>query len=254
MSDLFDLTGRCVVITGGTSGIGLSAAQAFLEAGARVTISGRSKDRGEAALGRLADKGDVWFCAADASDEADAERLAETAKAHMGGVDTIVCAAGINRRGAPQDLSLEDWDAVLDANLRGTFVTARAFYPQLCQSGDGRIVTIGSMMSVLANDMTAPYAAAKGGVVQLTRSLAAAWAKDGIRANCVLPGWVDTALTRQARLDMPDLDARVRDRTPLGRWADPEDIAGTILFLSTAASRFVTGTAIPVDGGFVMRA
>lgn len=254
MSDLFDLTGRCVVITGGTSGIGLSAAQAFLEAGARVTISGRSKDRGEAALGRLADMGDVWFCAADASVEADAERLAETAKAHMDGVDTIVCAAGINRRGPPQDLSLEDWDAVLDANLRGTFVTARAFYPQLCQSGDGRIVTIGSMMSVLANDMTAPYAAAKGGVVQLTRSLAAAWAKDGIRANCVLPGWVDTALTRQARLDMPDLDARVRDRTPLGRWADPQDIAGTILFLSTAASRFVTGAAIPVDGGFVMRA
>lgn len=254
MSDLFDLTGRCVVITGGTSGIGLSAAQAFLEAGARVTISGRSKDRGEAALGHLADKEDVWFCAADASDEADAERLAETAKAHMGGVDTIVCAAGINRRGAPQDLSLEDWDAVMDANLRGTFVTARAFYPQLCQSGDGRIVTIGSMLSVLANDMTAPYAAAKGGVVQLTRSLAAAWAKDGIRANCVLPGWVDTALTRQARLDMPDLDARVRDRTPVGRWADPQDIAGTILFLSTAASHFVTGTAIPVDGGFVMRA
>lgn len=254
MTDLFELTGRRVVITGGTSGIGLSAAQAFLEAGARVTISGRSKERGEAALGQLADKGDVWFCAADASDEADAKRLSKTADTDMGGVDTIVCAAGINRRGAPQDLSLEDWDAVMDANLRGTFVTARAFYPQLCQSGDGRIVTIGSMMSVLANDMTAPYAAAKGGVVQLTRSLAAAWAKDGIRANCVLPGWVDTALTRQARLDMPDLDARVRDRTPIGRWAQPQDIAGTILFLTTAASRFVTGTAIPVDGGFVMRA
>jgi len=254
MSDLFELTGKRVVITGGTSGIGLATARAFLEAGAQVLISGRSVERGQQALAMLERKGPAWFAAGDAADETDATAVAQAAEEHMGGTDAIVCAAGMNRRGAPQDLSLEDWDAVVDASLRGTFVTARAFYPSLCKAGQGRIVTVGSMLSVLANEATAPYAAAKGGVVQLTRSLAAAWAKDGIRANCILPGWVDTPLTRQARKDMPDLDRRVCERTPVGRWATPDEIAGAILFLATPAAGFITGTAIPVDGGYLMRA
>ncbi|GAW33126.1 gluconate 5-dehydrogenase [Roseovarius sp. A-2] len=254
MSDLFDLTGKRVVITGGTSGIGLATARAFLEAGAQVLISGRSVERGQQALTTLEGRGPAWFAAGDAADESDAVAVARAAEERMGGTDAIVCAAGMNRRGAPQDLSLEDWDAVVDASLRGTFVTARAFYPGLCKAGQGRIVTVGSMLSVLANEATAPYAAAKGGVVQLTRSLAVAWAKDGIRANCILPGWVDTPLTRQARKDMPDLDRRVCERTPVGRWATPDEIAGAILFLATPAAGFMTGTAIPVDGGYLMRA
>lgn len=254
MSDLFALTGKRVVITGGTSGIGLATARAFLDAGAQVVVSGRSVERGQHALEVLDGKGPAWFVAGDAADEAAATALAQAAEDHMGGTDVVVCAAGTNRRGAPQDLSLDDWDAVLDSSLRGTFVTARAFYPSLCRAGQGRIVTIGSMLSVLANEATAPYAAAKGGVVQLTRSLAVAWAKDGIRANCILPGWVDTPLTRQARKDMPDLDRRVCERTPIGRWATPDEIAGAILFLATPAAGFMTGTAIPVDGGYLMRA
>jgi 2-deoxy-D-gluconate 3-dehydrogenase len=254
MSHLFDLAGKRVVVTGGTSGIGLATARAFLEAGARVVVNGRSIERGRNALESLEGRGPAWFLSGDTADEAAAEKLAGAAEAHMGGIDVLVCAAGTNRRGAPQDLTLEDWDDVMNASLKGTFVTARACYPALRGSGDGRIVTIGSMMSVLANEMTAPYAAAKGGVVQLTRSLAVAWAQEGIRANCILPGWVDTPLTRQARKDMPDLDRRVCERTPVGRWATPEEIAGAILFLATPASRFMTGTAIPVDGGFVMRA
>jgi 2-deoxy-D-gluconate 3-dehydrogenase len=252
MSEMFDLTGKRVVITGGTSGIGLATARAFLEAGAQVLISGRSVERGQQAQATLEGKGPAWFAAGDAADETDATAVAQAAEEHMGGTDAIVCAAGMNRRGAPQDLRLEDWDAVVDASLRGTFVTARAFYPGLCKAGQGRIVTVGSMLSVLANEATAPYAAAKGGVVQLTRSLA--WAKDGIRANCILPGWVDTPLTRQARKDMPDLDRRVCERTPVGRWATPDEIAGAILFLATPAAGFITGTAIPVDGGYLMRA
>ncbi|MGX0878563.1 2-deoxy-D-gluconate 3-dehydrogenase [Roseovarius sp. MBR-154] len=254
MSEMFDLTGKRVVITGGTSGIGLATARAFLEAGAQVLISGRSVERGQQAQATLEGKGPAWFAAGDAADETDATAVAQAAEEHMGGTDAIVCAAGMNRRGAPQDLRLEDWDAVVDASLRGTFVTARAFYPGLCKAGQGRIVTVGSMLSVLANEATAPYAAAKGGVVQLTRSLAVAWAKDGIRANCILPGWVDTPLTRQARKDMPDLDRRVCERTPVGRWATPDEIAGAILFLATPAAGFITGTAIPVDGGYLMRA
>lgn len=253
MNDPFALTGKRVVITGGTSGIGLAAAQAFLDAGAQIVVNGRSSARGQGALQVLEPRGPAWFVPGDTVDEADAAALAEAAETHMGGVDVIVCAAGLNRRGAPQDLGLDDWDAVMDANLKGTFVIARAFYAALCRSGDGRIVTLGSMMSVLANEATAPYAAAKGGVVQLTRSLAVAWASDGIRANCVLPGWVDTPLTRQGRKDIPDLDRRVRERTPLGRWAEPEEISGAILFLASPAARFITGTAIPVDGGYLVR-
>ncbi|MDR9394881.1 MAG: SDR family NAD(P)-dependent oxidoreductase [Roseovarius sp.] len=254
MSQLFDLAGKRVVVSGGTSGIGLAAARSFLEAGACVVLNGRSADRGQTALGVIEGLGQAWFVPGDTADEAAAETLVGTAEAHMGGVDVLVCAAGINRRGAPQDLTLDDWDAVLDTSLKGTFVTARAAYPALRGSGDGRIVTLGSMMSVLANEATAPYAAAKGGVVQLTRSLAVAWAGDGIRANCILPGWVDTPLTRQGRKDIPDLDRRVCERTPVGRWATPDEIAGAILFLASPASRFMTGTAIPVDGGYVMRA
>ena len=254
MSDFFKLTGKRVVITGGTSGIGLATAGAFLDAGAKVVICGRSAERGQDAMNQLEDRGPVWFVPADAADDAAVTGLARASEGYMGGVDVIVCAAGTNRRGAPQDLSLADWDDVLDSSLRGTFLTARAFYPGLCASGDGRIVTIGSMLSVLANEVTAPYAAAKGGVVQLTRSLAVAWAKDGILANCILPGWVDTPLTQQARKDMPDLDRRVRERTPIGRWAAPEEIAGAILFLTTPAAGFMTGAAVPVDGGYLIRA
>ena len=168
-------------------------------------------------------------------------------------MDTLVCAAGLNRRSPPEDLTLADWDAVLDANLKAVFLSCRALHPLLRDSGDGRIITLGSMLSVLANEASSAYAAAKGGVVQFTRSMAVSWAEDGIRANTILPGWVDTPLTQQARREMPALDARVKARTPLGRWGKPEEMAGAVLFLASPAARFVTGAALPVDGGYLAR-
>jgi 2-deoxy-D-gluconate 3-dehydrogenase len=248
----FDIAHRKVVITGGTSGIGLAIARAFLNAGARAVICGRNKQTGAQALAALASP-QAHFLSCDVSEEDDCAALADSASQQMDGIDTLVCAAGLNRRGRPETISLTDWDAVLNTTLKGTFLAARACYPVLKSSCDGRIVTIGSMMSVLANEATAPYAAAKGGVVQLTRSLAVSWAPDGIRANCILPGWIDTAMTRKARDDMPGLDQRVRDRTPTGDWGHPDDIAGTAVFLAAPASRFITGAAIPVDGGYLMR-
>ncbi|MEO9777811.1 MAG: SDR family oxidoreductase [Sedimentitalea sp.] len=253
MENFFDLTGRRVVVTGGTSGIGLAIAQAFLQAGARVVVTGRSATRGAEALTHLQPHGEVHFVQGDAGSEADAAVMEQFIRQELGGLDTLVCAAGTNRRMAPQDLTLDDWEAVLDANLKSVFLTSRALYPMLKDSGDGRIITVGSMMSVLANEASSAYAAAKGGVVQFTRSLAVSWAPDGIRANAILPGWIDTPLTRQARKDIPDLDERVTSRTPLGRWGKPEEMAGTVLFLASPAARFVTGTAIPVDGGYVIR-
>ena len=253
MSTLFDLSGRRVVVTGGTSGIGLAIARAFLEAGAQVIVTGRDPARGAQALAELAPLGPAHFVPGDAGSEADAVHLKDQVDRLLGGLDTLVCAAGTNRRMAPQDLTLKDWDTVVDANLKSVFLTSRALYPALKDSGDGRIITVGSMLSVLANEASSAYAAAKGGVVQLTRSLAVSWAPDGIRANAILPGWIDTPLTRQARRDMPELDARVTARTPLGRWGTPEEMAGTVLFLASPAARFVTGAAIPVDGGYLMR-
>jgi 2-deoxy-D-gluconate 3-dehydrogenase len=158
--------------------------------------------------------------------------------------------AGTNIRKAPQDYSLDEWRAVLDTNLTSAFVACQAAYPHMKRAGGGKIVNIGSMMSLFGASFAAPYGASKGGVVQLTRSLSAAWAKDNIQVNAVLPGWIDTALTRRAREEVAGLHERVLARTPAGRWGRPEDLGGIAVFLASAASDFVTGTAIPVDGGY----
>ncbi|TVQ31764.1 MAG: SDR family oxidoreductase [Geminicoccaceae bacterium] len=253
MRGTFDVSGRKVLISGGTSGIGLAMAEAFLDAGAAVTLMSRRADVGQAVVADLAGRGAVSFVAGDTGLRPDCRLAVARAVADMGGLDTVVAAAGVNKRCRPEELTDEDWDWVVDASLKGTFLLCQEAYPQLKSSGDGRIVTIGSMMSILANGVTAAYASAKGGVVQLTRSFAVAWAADGIRANCILPGWIDTPLTQGARRDMPGLDTMVTARTPVGRWGVPADVAGTALFLASPAAAFVTGVALPVDGGYSIR-
>jgi 2-dehydro-3-deoxy-D-gluconate 5-dehydrogenase len=139
---------------------------------------------------------------------------------------------------------------VIDTNLTSAFVASQAAYEHMKRAGAGKIVNIGSMMSLFGASFAAPYGASKGGIVQLTKSLAAAWAKDNIQVNAVLPGWIDTALTRRAREDVSGLHERVLARTPAGRWGRPDDLGGIALFLASPASDFITGAAIPVDGGY----
>src|SRR6185295_3348370 len=139
---------------------------------------------------------------------------------------------------------------VIDTNLTSAFACSQAAYPELKKAGAGKIINIGSMMSIFGASFTTPYAASKGGIVQMTRGFACAWAKDNIQVNAVLPGWIDTALTQRARKDVAGLHERVLARTPAGRWGTPEDLGGIAVFLASAASDFVTGTAIPVDGGY----
>ena len=245
-------SGRSVVVTGGTSGIGLAIAEAFLNAGTRVIVTGRSEARGADALALLAPHGEAHFVAGDAGTEAAADTLKSRATALLGGVDTLVCAAGLNRRSPPEDLTLADWDAVLDANLKAVFLSCRALHPLLRDSGDGRIITLGSMLSVLANEASSAYAAAKGGVVQFTRSMAVSWAEDGIRANTVLPGWVDTPFNDPFTRQMGGRDALegyVREQIPMGRWASADEIAEALLFLASDRSSFMTGQALVIDGG-----
>jgi 2-deoxy-D-gluconate 3-dehydrogenase len=176
--------------------------------------------------------------------------MVEEAAQKLGRLDILVNNAGTNVRKRPEEYTLEEWKLVMDTNLTSAFVASHAAYPHLKRAGGGKIVNIGSMMSIFGAAFVAPYGASKGGIVQLTRALACAWAKDNVQVNAVLPGWIDTALTQRARQDIPGLNENVMRRTPAGRWGAPEDLSGVAVFLCSKASDFVTGTAIPVDGGY----
>jgi len=244
----FDLKGKAALVTGGNGGIGLGMAQGLARAGAKVAIGGRDAKKNAAALKELG-AGAVAI-SADVSDERACRAMVDQAAAKLGRLDILVNNAGINIRKRPEEYRLEEWHRVLESNLTSAFVASQAAYPHLQRAGAGKIVNIGSMMSIFGASFAAPYGASKGGIVQLTRGLACAWAKDNIQVNAVLPGWIDTALTRNAREEVAGLHERVLARTPAGRWGAPQDLAGIAVFLCSAASDFVTGTAIPVDGGY----
>jgi 2-deoxy-D-gluconate 3-dehydrogenase len=245
---MFDLKGKAALVTGGNGGIGLGMARGLAAAGARVAIAGRDAKKNAAALASLGK--DCIDLKADVADEKQCRAMVDEAAARLGRLDILVNNAGMNIRKPPQDLTLEEWKQVMDTNLTSAFVASQAAYPHLKRAGRGKIVNIGSMMSIFGGSYLAPYAASKGGIVQLTKSLAAAWAKDNIQVNAVLPGWIDTALTQRARKELSGLHERVLSRTPAGRWGEPADLAGIAVFLCAPASDFVTGTAIPVDGGY----
>ena len=223
-------------------------AQGLARAGAAVAIAGRDKTKNAAALKQLGASAVQFAC--DMTDDKACRAMVDEAASRLGRLDILVNNAGINIRKVPQDYSLEEWRRVLDTNLTSAFVAAQAAYPHMKRAGGGKIVNIGSMMSLFGASFAAPYGASKGGIVQLTKSLAAAWARDNIQVNAVLPGWIDTELTRRARKEVEGLHQRVLARTPAGRWGEPQDLAGIAVFLCSPASDFVTGTAIPVDGGY----
>ena len=244
---LFDLKGKTALVTGGNGGIGLGMAKGLAAAGARVAIAGRDKSKNKEALKTLAD---AIAVEADLQDEKACRAMVEEAAGRLGRLDILVNNAGTNIRKRPEQYSVEEWKLILDINLTSAFVASQAAYPHMKRAGGGKVVNIGSMMSIFGASFVAPYGASKGGIVQLTRALACAWAKENIQVNAVLPGWIDTALTRRARADIEGLHERVLARTPAGRWGEPEDLSGVAVFLCSKASDFVTGSAIPVDGGY----
>jgi 2-deoxy-D-gluconate 3-dehydrogenase len=246
--NLFSLTGKTALDTGGNGGIGLGMARGLAGSGATVAIAGRDKTKNAQALKALGAK--TISLEADLRDEKSCRAMVEQAAERLGRLDILINNAGTNIRKPPQDYSLEEWKLVLDTNLTSAFVASQTAYPHMKHTGGGKIVNIGSMMSIFGASFVAPYGASKGGIVQLTRALATAWAKDNIQVNAVLPGWIDTALTRKARQDIAGLHERVLARTPAGRWGAPDDLSGIAVFLCSPASDFITGTAIPVDGGY----
>jgi 2-deoxy-D-gluconate 3-dehydrogenase len=247
----FDLSGRVALVTGGNGGIGLGMARGLARAGATLAIVGRNARKNEAAVKELRELGaKAAAIEADLRDPAACRGAVDRAAAQFGRLDVLVNNAGMNIRKAPQDYALEEWDEIIKLNLTAAFVCAQAAYPHFCAAGGGKIINIGSMMSVFGAFFAAPYGASKGGIVQMTKSLACAWAKDNIQANAVLPGYINTELTQRARTDVPGLQERVEARTPAGRWGEPSDFEGIAVFLAGPASDFLTGTAIPVDGGY----
>ncbi|QWG20629.1 SDR family oxidoreductase [Bradyrhizobium sediminis] len=248
---LFDLSGKVAVVTGGNGGIGLGMARGLAEAGADIAVVGRDQAKSNAAVADLRTRGvKAISVTADVTDQPAVAAMVERVGKELGRIDILVNNAGINIRKAPHALALAEWDSVIRTNLTSAFLCSQAAYPAMKAAGGGKIINIGSMMSIFGASFAPAYAASKGGIVQFTRSCAAAWAADGIQVNAILPGWIDTDLTRRARVEIDGLHDKVLARTPAARWGAIADFAGIAVFLASGASDFVTGSAIPVDGGF----
>jgi NAD(P)-dependent dehydrogenase (short-subunit alcohol dehydrogenase family) len=231
---------RQILITGGTSGIGAGIAAAFAAAGDQVTVTGATAAEVDAATGRANTTPQVL----DVRDGAAVQALV----AALGPLDVVVNCAGVIRRGAEHDpVAFAD---TVDINLTGTMRVCTAARPALA-ARRGCIINTASMLSFFGGGLVPGYSASKGGVAQLTKSLAIAYAADGIRVNAVAPGWIATPLT-QALQDDAARSGQILARTPLGRWGTPADVAGPVLFLASAAAQFVTGVVLPVDGGYLI--
>jgi len=250
----FDLTGRVAIVTGGNGGLGLGMARGLARAGAAVAIAARHEAKGQTVVEELNASGArCRFYSLQVSSASSCRKMVKGVLDDFGHCDILINNAGTTIRKRPEQISEDEWREVLDVNLGGTLFCAQAVYPHMKAAKRGKILNIGSMYSIFGAPMVAPYAASKGGVVQLTRSLATAWAADNIQVNVILPGWINTDLTRSAREQIDGLHDSVLARTPAGRWGEPDDIAGAAVFLSSPASDFVTGAVLAVDGGFSAR-
>ena len=248
----FDLRGKTALVTGGNEGIGAGIARGLLECGAAVIIVGRSITKNDKMVAELRTLGPpVSAVAIDVTDESQCYTAVQEAVQRNGRRDVLVNNAGIGNGKPPQALTLLEWHEVMNTNLTSAFVLSQAAYPEMKKGGGGKIINIGSMAAHLAFASVPAYGASKAGIVQFGRACAAAWAKDNIQVNTILPGYVDTAMTRQRLQRDALLHARLLARTPAGRMGTPDDFAGIAAFLASSASDFITGAEIPVDGGFL---
>lgn len=247
----FDLSGKVAIVTGGNGGIGFGMARGMAEAGANLVVAARNRDKNARAVKELEALGAQAIAVeVDVAQEVSVASLMAATVDRFGRLDILVNNAGINIRKPPETYTSEEWRLILETNLTSAFLCSKAAYPHLVSAGGGKIINVGSMLSIFGASFAAAYGASKGGIVQLTKALAVAWAKDRIQVNAVLPGWIDTDLTKQARKEVPGLNERVLARTSAGRWGVPDDLAGIAVFLASPASDFITGAVIPVDGGF----
>ena len=252
VNQLFDLAGKTALITGGSRGLGKDMAKALAEAGAKIVINGQNLDTLQKTAEEFTAAGyEVETSPFDVRDEKSVVEAFEKLDAKGITIDILVNNAGIQHRQPMVDLSSADWQRVIDTNLTSTFLVGREAAKRMIAAGKGgKIINIGSLTSDVARATVAPYTAAKGGVKLLTKSMAAEWAKFNIQANAIGPGYMLTEMT-QSLADDPQFDGWVKSRTPSERWGLPEDLMGTIIFLSSPASNYVNGQILYVDGGML---
>ena len=248
-SKLFSLEGRVALVTGGNGGLGRAIALGLAGAGATVAVTGRDESRNRTVADELGDAAAVL--PGDVRDEAAVVAAVTHVVERFGHLDVLVNNAGNYIGGSVLDMTEAAWHAVLDTHLTGSFLCAKhAARAMVRQGAGGKIINVGSMYSLFGPPASVGYAAAKSGVMGLTRALAVELAAHDIQVNAVLPGWYETGLTRGA--PATEWGERIRRKTPAGRWGDPEDLVGAVVFLASRASDFVTGTALPVDGGYAV--
>lgn len=247
---LFDLSGRRALVTGSSRSIGAALAAGLAEAGAEVILNGRDRQRLERARAELAERtgATVHSHAFDVTSEGEVEAAVIDMERDIGPIDILVNNTGVQHRQPLLELSLHDWERVVNTNLTSAFIVGRGVARGMVERGYGKIINICSVQTWLARPGIAAYAASKGGLAMLTRSMCAEWASSGVAVNGIAPGYVVTELTRPLVED-PAFDAWIRGRTPAGRWAQVQDLVGTLLWLASPASDFVHGQVIAVDGG-----
>ena len=253
MPALFDLKGRVAIVTGGNGGIGRSIALGFAEAGAAVAIFGRNEDKNQQVLAELKSIGVPSLALkVDMTDRAGLQPALNQVESKLGGVSILVNNAGnVSLSGGVLQEKPEDWDNVIETQLNSVFLLSKLAAASMVRQKSGKIINIGSMYSFFGSGLVPSYSAAKGAIIQLTKSMAIELAPRNIQVNCIAPGWIETAMTAAVH-KMPLYD-EVLSRTPAGRWGQPDELAGTAVYLASRASDFVTGTTIRVDGGYAIR-
>ena len=251
VDDLFGLEGKIALITGSSQGLGLILARGLGRAGATVVLNGRNEQKLEAAVSRLEEEGvSARGYAFDVTDSGQIHEKIEGIEKEVGPIDILVNNAGIQRRGPLEDFSEKDWQDILNTNLTAVFLVSRRVAKGMIARKRGKIVNIHSLQSEIARVTIAPYSASKGGVKMLTKGMATDWGKYNIQVNGIGPGYFITEMTKPLA-DNPEFDGWIKGRTPMARWGDPEELVGTVIFLASEASSFITGQIIYIDGGIL---
>jgi len=249
--DKYNLKDKVAIVTGASSGLGKGMSLALSEAGANLVLVSRRLQLLQEVAKLTSKKDQKCFCfSADVSKKEQVEHTVDEVVKIFGKIDILVNVAGINRRNLLENFSEEDWNAVIDINLKGTFLFSQVVGKVMIKQNKGKIINIASMTSVIGGKNIPAYSASKGGVVQLTKAFAVAWAKYNINVNAIGPGWFKTPMTKSLYEDK-DKNSQILSRIPMKRWGEPADLAGTVVFLASEASDYITGATIYVDGGYL---